>query len=87
MQLAQVIGRTTATIKHPTLNRWRLLVIQPLLLDGGDDGEPQVAIDQLGSGVGSVVVAAADGSAAREIMGVKNTPVRWVVVGQCDERV
>ncbi len=85
MQLARVIGRATATIKHPTLNGWRLLVVQPLLHSGGPDGEPQVAIDHLGSGVGSIVVAAADGSAAREVMGVKNTPVRWVVIGQCDQ--
>ena len=26
------------------------------------------------------------GSAAREIMGVKNTPARWVIIGQQDER-
>jgi len=86
MQLAKVIGRTTATIKHPTLNGWRLLLIQPLRLDGGPDGEPQVAIDHLGSGIGNIVIAAADGSAAREIMGgVKNTPARWCIIGQCDE--
>lgn len=85
MQLARVIGRATATIKHPTLSGWRLVVLQPLLLDGGPDGEPQVGIDHLGSAVGSVVIAAADGSAAKEIMGVKNTPVRWVVIGQSDE--
>ena len=87
MQLARVIGRTTATIKHPTLSGWRLLVIQPLLRDGGPDGPPQVAIDHLGSGVGNTVIAAADGSAAREIMRVKNTPARWCIIGQCDESV
>lgn len=86
MQLARVIGRATATIKHPTLNGWRLLVIQPLMLDGGPDGVPQVAIDHLGSAIGNTVIAAADGSAAREIMnGVKDTPARWVIVGQVDE--
>lgn len=84
MQLVRVIGRAAATIKHPTLNGWRLLIVQPLLQDGGPDGEPQVAIDNLGSAVGSIVVAAADGSAAREIMGVKNTPARWVIIGQQD---
>ena len=84
MQLAKVIGRATSTIKHPTLSGWRLIVLQPLLLDGGEDGEPQLGIDPLGSATGDVVIAAADGSAAKEIMGVKNSPVRWVVLGQCD---
>jgi ethanolamine utilization protein EutN len=85
MQLAKVIGRTTATIKHPTLNGWRLVVLQPLLLNGGADGEPQVAVDHFGSAIGSVVIAAADGSVTKEVMGVKNTPARWIVVGQVDE--
>ncbi len=84
MQLARVIGKTTATIKHPTLNGWRLLIIQPLMADGSAEGEPQVAIDFLGSSVGSFVIAAADGSAAKEIMKVKNTPARWVIIGQQD---
>ena len=87
MQLVKIIGRATSTVKHPSLNGWKLAVIQPLLADGGPDGEPQLAVDHLGSAAGSVVIAAADGSAAKEIMGVKNTPVRWVVVGQVDEGV
>ncbi|MEZ6066790.1 MAG: EutN/CcmL family microcompartment protein [Planctomycetaceae bacterium] len=53
MQLARVIGRATATVKHHTLEGWRLLVLQPLLQDGGPDGEPQIGIDQLGSGMGT----------------------------------
>ncbi len=81
MQTAKVIGKATATIKHPTLAGWRLLVIQPLTLAGGPDGEPQLAIDFLGSGMGDLVVAAADGSATKEIMGVKNTPARWIITG------
>lgn len=86
MQSAKVIGRTTATIKHSTLEGWRLLVIQPLTLDGGPDGEPQIAIDFLGSGIGDVVIAAADGSATKEIMGVKNTPARWIITGIQDDQ-
>lgn len=81
MQQAKVIGKATATIKHPTLDGWRLLIIQPLTLDGGADGEPQIAIDFLGSSVGSLVIAAADGSASKEIMKSKNTPARWIITG------
>lgn len=81
MQSAKVIGKATATIKHPTLDGWRLLIIQPLTLDGGADGEPQIAVDFLGSGIGDYVIAAADGSATKEIMQVKNTPARWIITG------
>lgn len=86
MQLAKVIGKATATVKHPSLNGWRLLVLQPLLQDGGADGEPQLAVDPSSAGVGDVVIAAADGSAAKEVMDSKTTPVRWVVLGHQDRR-
>ena len=81
MQLASVIGRTNATIKHPALSGWRLMIVQPLTLNGGDDGEPQIAIDNLGCAVGDNVVVTADGSAIRELMGRIDTPVRFAVIG------
>ena len=34
MQLAKVIGNTTATVKDPTLVGAKLLVVQPWLTDG-----------------------------------------------------
>jgi ethanolamine utilization protein EutN len=85
MQLASVIGRTNATIKHPALNGWRLMIVQPLDLAGGDDGEPQIAIDNQGASVGDKVIITADGSAIRDIMGRVDTPVRFAVIGIRDE--
>jgi ethanolamine utilization protein EutN len=81
MQLAAVIGRTNATIKHPALNGWKLMIVQPLDLAGGDDGEPQIAIDRLGSSVGDKVMITADGAAIRDFMGRVDTPVRFAVIG------
>lgn len=81
MQLASVIGRTNATIKHPALNGWKLMIVQPLDLAGGDDGEPQIAIDSLGSSVGDKVMITADGAAIRDFMGRVDTPVRFAVIG------
>ncbi len=84
MQLGQVMGHATATVKHPSLHGWRLLVVQPLTADGGADGEPQLMIDTLGSAVGSLVVASSDGAEARKLIGDKKSPVRWMVLGMCD---
>lgn len=85
MQRAKVIGRATATVKHPALAGWRMLVVQPLLVDGGPDGDPLIAIDDLGSPLGSDVIITSDGAGVREMMGTDNTPVRWAVIGQPDE--
>jgi ethanolamine utilization protein EutN len=85
MQIGRVVGHATATVKHATLKGWRLLVVQMLLADGKEDGEPLLAIDHLGAGVGSLVIATNDGAAVRELVGAKNTPLRWLVLGLQDQ--
>ena len=87
MNIATVIGHATATVKHPSLNGWRMLVVQPLSAGGGRDGEPLIAIDELGSRIGSKVIITSDGKSVREAMGTETSPVRWMVIGQPDETV
>jgi microcompartment protein CcmK/EutM len=84
MQVARVVGLAVSTVKHASLNSWRLLVVQPLTPDGKADGEPLLAIDQLGAGTGHRVIVSNDGAGARELVGVRNSPVRWLVLGICD---
>ena len=45
MQLARVVGHGVSTIKHPSMQGWKLLLVQPLTSDGKEDGEPLLAID------------------------------------------
>lgn len=85
MNLARVIGHATATVKHPSMKGWRLLVVQPLTADGGDDGEPLLAIDELGARIGNQVIISSDGKTVGEAMKSKTTPVRWIVVGHPDQ--
>jgi ethanolamine utilization protein EutN len=82
MQLGLVIGTATATAKHPSMNGWKLLVVQPHLADGRTpDGDPQLAIDNLGAGIGEKVMISSDGAGTRALLGVEATPVRWSVIG------
>jgi ethanolamine utilization protein EutN len=82
MQLARVVGTATSTIKHPSLNGWKLLVVQMLQADGRTpDGDPVVSIDSLGAAVGQDVIITSDGKGTRELMQCNNTPVRWSVLG------
>ena len=85
MQMGRVVGHATATVKHATLKGWRLLVVQMLLADGKEDGEPLLVIDHLGAGVGALVIATNDGAAVRDLVGAKNTPLRWLVLGLQDQ--
>lgn len=84
MNRAKVIGRATATIKHASLEGWRMLIVQPLLTSGAPDGDPLIAVDNLGSRVGSDVIITSDGGSVREMLGSDNTPVRWAIIGQPD---
>ena len=85
MQLATVIGHATATVKHPSLQGWRLLVVQMLDARGSDEGTPILAIDHLGSGRGDRVILTSDGGSVRDMIGSDQTPVRWAVIGLADE--
>ena len=84
MQLAQVIGQAISTVKHPSLHGWRLLVVQPLTDTGKNDGDPIVAIDSLGAGRSDRVIVSSDGAGTRKLLGHKDSPVRWMVMGICD---
>jgi ethanolamine utilization protein EutN len=81
MQIGRVVGQAVSTVKHPSLTGWRLLLLQLLNEDGKEDGEPVLAIDNLGAGSGDLVIACSEGGAARQMMGQKNSPVRWFVMG------
>lgn len=84
MQLGDVIGTANATVKHPTLTGWKLLVVQLLGVDDKPDGEPILAIDSLGAGVGDRVIASNDGAGVQTLIGTKATPARWFVAGIAD---
>ena len=81
MQRGRVVGQGVSTVKHPSFKGARLLLVQLLTVNGQPDGEPLLAIDQLGAGVGSEVVLSNDGASAREALGAKDSPVRWFVMG------
>jgi ethanolamine utilization protein EutN len=85
MQLARVVGQAVATVKHPSMHGWRLLIVQPLGAEDKPDGEPLLAIDHLGAGSAHRVIISNDGAGARELVGHRNSPVRWMVMGICDE--
>lgn len=84
MQTVQVIGNATSTIKHPALDGWRLLAVQPLDIENQPDGFPFLAIDNLGAGKGDKVFVTSDGKSIRGLVGRNDCPVRYAVQGFID---
>jgi len=85
MQLGKVIGHATATIKHASLESWRLLLVQPIDRIGQPDGDPLLVLDSMGARAGDTVVLTSDGKGARELVAAENSPARWFVAGVADE--
>ncbi len=81
MQLGRVVGHAIATVKHPSFQGWRFLLVQLLTNEGKDDGEPLLVLDSVGAGPGSTVIMSNDGAAARQMVGSKTSPARWFVMG------
>ncbi len=55
MMLAKVIGTVVCTVKYPTLEGRKLLLLQPVNKDGEPRGKTMVGIDAVGAGVGETV--------------------------------
>lgn len=84
MLIARVIGDLTATQKHPSHEGRKILLVQPLNLDGTDRGAPMVALDSVNAGVNDKVLVTTDGYAAFTAVGHKLAPIDAAVLGIID---
>ena len=83
MFIARVKGTVVATVKHPTLEGCRFLLVQRLDADGTFAEEPNLVVDWQGATNGSTVIVSTDGDIARTEFG-NTTPARMVVMGIVD---
>jgi ethanolamine utilization protein EutN len=85
LQTGRVIGTATATVKHPSMAGWKLLVVQPYGPDGRTpDGDPILAVDALGAGTGEMVIISSDRRGTQQLQGTEKTPICWSVIGIVD---
>ncbi len=86
MQVGLVVGTATSTVKHASMQGFKLLIVQPYGIDGQTpDGGPIVAVDALGAGRGERVLLSSDGLTTRGMLKSDTTPVQWSVIGIEDE--
>jgi ethanolamine utilization protein EutN len=84
MLIARVIGDVVATVKHPSHVGRKILLVQPLNLDGSDKGDAVVAVDSVGAGAGDRVLLVTDGFAAMTAVDRPNSPLDMAVIGFID---
>jgi ethanolamine utilization protein EutN len=84
MQIARVIGTVVSTQKNRKLEGAKLLLVQPLSLEGQARGVALLAIDAVGAGVGERVLVVIEGKAAGDALGKKAAAVDAAVIGIID---
>ena len=85
MFIAKVIGNVVSTIKHPVYAGKKIMVVQPLNLDGSPKGDSLLAVDEVQAGVGDTVLVLNEGSGARQIVQNEQGPVRAIIMGIVDQ--
>lgn len=83
MQLARVVGTVVATQKSQRLDGLKLLILQPMNLDGTLGSGYLVAADAVGAGPNEVVLYAT-GSSARQTEATKDRPADAVIMAIVD---
>ncbi|MBN2115587.1 MAG: EutN/CcmL family microcompartment protein [Anaerolineales bacterium] len=86
MVLGKVVGTIVTTISHKDYKSRRLLVVQPLVLDG-DTPEPNedfIALDNTQAGIGDTVLVNREGNGARQVLRNPDAAVISVIVGVVD---
>ena len=84
MIIARVVGNVIATQKQKSHEGKKILLIQPLDLDGEPMGDVVVALDAADAGVGDRVLAVQEGFSAMTSVGHTDSPIDAAVIGVID---
>ena len=85
MLISRVVGELVATRKHQSHEGQKILLVQPLNLDGTNRGDPLVAVDAVDAGVGDLVLLITEGFSAMTSVGRPQSPIDMAVVGFIDQ--
>ncbi len=83
MILGRVVGSVVSTIKDHNFQGEKLLLVQPVDIDGSDLGGTFIALDRANAGKGDQVLVNKEGGGAAIMYGRK-MPVQAVIVGVVD---
>lgn len=84
MILAKVVGTVVTTISNQHFKNSRLLVVQPLIVEGEKIDDDFVALDTTHAGIGDTVLINREGGGARQVLNNPDACVISVIVGIVD---
>ena len=84
MILGKVIGTVVTTISHRDYKNRRLLIVQPLVMEGDRSDEDFIALDNTHAGIGDTVLVNREGNGARQVLRNPDACIISVIVGIVD---
>lgn len=84
MIIGEVVGTVVSTHKHYKVEGRKLLLVQPLNLDGKPDGRTLLAIDSVDAGEGDRVLVVLEGKSASMAAERDQSPLDAAIVGVVD---
>ncbi len=84
MIIGRVVGDIVATQKAPSHTGRKVLIVQPLNLDGSERGDVVLALDAVDAGVGDRVLVVTEGWSAMTAVERPQSPIDMAVVGVVD---
>jgi len=84
MILGKVVGTVVTTISHRDYKNRRLLVIQPMGIEGESPEDDFIALDNTQAGIGDTVLVNREGNGARQVLRNPDACIISVIVGIVD---
>ncbi len=84
MKIAKVVGNVVSTIKDEKFFGHKLMIIEPVDLEGKPLGSRQIAFDCADSGLGDIVLVNVDGGAAQMFFNDDALIADWTICGVID---
>jgi microcompartment protein CcmK/EutM len=84
MILAKVVGTVVTTISNPHFKNRKLLIVQPMIVEGEKADDDFIALDNTHAGIGDVVLINREGGGARQVLNNPDACVISVIIGIVD---
>ena len=84
MLIGRVVGDVVATQKAPSHEGQKILMVEPLNLDGSGRGDLILALDAVDAGVGDRVLVVTEGWSAMSAVEREHAPIDVAVIGVID---
>ena len=85
MILARVLGNVVATQKNARYHGARIMLVQPITLDGAARGSSMLALDSVDAGEGDIVIVVQEGwSASTASTGEAGAAIDSAIIGVVD---